>query len=46
MGYGKMRKEVMSIAETQAKRKGVLRKDKISSLWWRKFSNRQGDLSL
>ena len=46
VGYGKTRREVMRIAELQAKRKGVLRKERISSGWWRQFSSRQGDLSL
>ena len=46
IGYGKTRKEVMRIAETHVKRKGVLRKDKITQGWWRNFVSRQGDLSL
>jgi len=41
VGYGKTR-----IAESLAKKKGTLRKDKISPGWQEKFSKRQGDLSL
>jgi len=36
----------MNVAESLAKKKGTLRKDKISPGWWEKFSKRQGDLSL
>ena len=46
IGYGKTRVEVMNIAESAAKQKGSLRKEKISPGWWEKFSKRQGDLSL
>ena len=46
IGYGKTRKEVMTIAETHAKQNGLLRKDKITQGWWRNFVSRQGDLSL
>ena len=46
LGYGKTRRDVMNIAETYAKRKRLLRKDKISQGWWREFIKRQGDLSL
>ena len=46
VGYGKTRKEVMRIAETHAKKTGLLRKDKITQGWWRNFVSRQGDLSL
>jgi len=46
IGYGKTRSEVMRIAETHAKEKGLLRKEKISQGWWRNFVSRQGDISL
>ena len=46
IGYGKTRKEVISIVESQATHKGVLRKDRISHGWWNRFTTRQGDLSL
>ena len=46
IGYGKTRKEVMRIAESHAKGKGLLRKDKITQGWWRNFVERQGNLSL
>jgi len=36
----------MNVAESLAKKKGTLRKYKISPGWWEKFSKRQGDLSL
>ena len=36
----------MDIAETQAKRKGLFKKDDITQGWWREFMARQGDLSL
>ena len=45
IGYGKTRRDVITIAETCAKHKGCLRKEKISQGWWRKFVNKQGDLS-
>ena len=41
IGY---RVEVMNIAESSAKKKGTLRKDKISPGWSEKFSKRQGNL--
>ena len=46
VGYGRTRMEVMNIAQSVADQKGLLRKDKISSGWWRRFRERQGDLSL
>ena len=36
----------MAIAEGVARDKNVLRGDKISQGWWRRFIERQGDLSL
>jgi len=46
VGYGKTRKQVLAIAEKVARDKEVLRKDKISEGWWRKFLERQEDLAL
>jgi len=46
MGYGKTRRDVLRIAESCAKAKGVLRKERITQGWWRSFRERQGDLSL
>ena len=46
VGYGKTRKDVLLIAESVSKDKGVLKKECITSGWWNKFLKRQGDLSL
>lgn len=46
VGYGKTRKQVNMMVEAIAKEKGVLRKDKISNGWWRRFIERQPELSL
>jgi len=46
VGYGKMRKQVLAIVEGVACDKEVLKKDKISPGWWRKFLERQDDLTL
>jgi len=46
VGYGKMRKQALAIVEGVACDKEVLKKDKISSGWWRKFLERQDDLTL
>jgi len=46
VGYGKTRKQVNMIVEPIAKKKGVLRKDKISNGWWGRFIERQPKLSL
>ena len=46
VGYERSRKDVMNIAELYAKKKGVLRKNKITQGWWRQFVRRQDDLSL
>ena len=45
-GYGKTRKQVNMTVEMVAKSKGVLRKDKISNGWWRRFVERQPEVSL
>ena len=41
VGYGKTWKDVMHIAETVAAEKGVLRKDRISQGWWKRFFETQ-----
>lgn len=46
VGYGKIRKDVMHIAEAVATEKGVLRKDRISQGWWNRFFDRQERLTL
>ena len=46
VGYGKTWKQVMHIAEQVARDKNCLRKDRISSGWWRQFTNCQPQLSL
>ena len=46
VGYGKIRKEVMAIAEGVACDKNALREGKIGQGWLRTFIDRQGDLSL
>ena len=46
-GFGKTRKDVMNIAETNTTQKGVLRKKSgVTQGWWRRFRDRQGNLSL
>ena len=44
MGYGKTQKDVLKIAEAYASSKEVLRKQKISDGWWRRFRERQNGL--
>lgn len=46
VGYGKTRHDVLGIVETVATEKGVLRCGQVSSGWWRRFLERQKDLSL
>jgi len=46
VGCGKTRKEVMAIAEGVACDKNVLKGDKISQGWWRRYIERHGNLSL
>ena len=46
IGYGKTRKDVMSIVGSVASNKGVLKKGCISDGWWRRFIQRQNDLVL
>ena len=46
IGYGKTRRDVMCIAQSVAADKGVLKGNKITEGWWRRFLQRQPDLSL
>jgi hypothetical protein len=46
VGYGKTRKDVLNIVEEIAIEKGILKKQKISDGWWRRFLERQNDLTL
>lgn len=46
IGYGKTRKQVMTMAETVARDKKVLRREKISDGWIRRFIERQPQLSV
>ena len=46
VGYPKTRREVKGIAESVAREKGVLKKSRISDGWFRKFMERQPQLSL
>ena len=45
-GYGKTRRQVMNIVQHVAKEKRILRKERISSGWFRRFRERQPDVSL
>ena len=46
LGYGKTRKDVLAIAESTAIDKGLLKSSRITEGWWRRFLERQSDLSL
>ena len=46
VGYGKTRKEVKLLVEAVAREKGVLRGEKISDGWFRRFLERRPRLSL
>ena len=46
IGYGKTRKQIKNIAESVAREKGVLRCSRISDGWFRRFMERQPNLSL
>lgn len=49
VGYGRTRKQVLSIVENVARDKDVLRpshSDRVSDGWWRRFMQRQPTLSL
>jgi hypothetical protein len=46
VGYGKTRSDVLGIVQSAAADKGVLRSSRVSEGWWRRFLERQSDLSL
>ena len=46
IGYGKTRREVILITEKVAREKNLLRKDRVSDGWWKRFKERQPELSL
>jgi len=46
VGYVKTRKQGMNIAESTAKEKGLFTKHRISDGWFRRFIERQPQLSL
>lgn len=46
VGYGKTKKEVKLLVENVAREKGVLKKDKVTDGWYRRFAERQPKLSL
>ena len=46
IGYGKTRRDIMCIAQSVALDKDTLKRDKITEGWWRRFRQRQPDLSL
>ena len=46
LGYGRSRGEIMAIAECTTKKKGTLRKNKITHGWFDSFMKRQPYLSL
>ena len=46
IGYGKTRKDVLCIVETATSERGRLRTSHVSDGWWRRFKERQCDLSL
>ncbi len=46
IGYGKTRREVKGIIEKVAIEKNMLRKERVTDGWWRRFLERQPQLSL
>ena len=46
LGYGKTRKDVLGIVQSTAVDKGLLRSSRVTECWWRRFLERQSDLSL
>ena len=46
VGYGKTRRDVLALVQTAASDKGVLRSSRVLEGWWRRFMERQSDLSL
>ena len=45
-GFGKTRQQIKCIAENVAKEKGILKSNRISNGWWRRFLARQPQLAL
>ena len=46
VGYGKTRRQVLNIVQRVAKEKGLLRQEKISCGWFRRFKERQPSIAL
>ena len=46
VGYGKTRRDVLSLVQNAASEKGVLRSGQVSQGWWRRFLEQQKDISL
>ena len=46
VGYGKTRKQVKTLVETAAREKGVLKKNRLTDGWFRRFLERQPQLTL
>ena len=46
VGYGRTRRDVLTLVQTAVSEKGMLRSDRISQGWWHRFLQRQKDLSL
>ena len=46
VGYGKTRRDVMSIAQSVAEEKGILHGSRIGHGWWHRFLKRQTDVTL
>ena len=46
VGYGKTRRDVLTLVQSATSDRGVLRSSRVSEGWWRRFLKRQSDLSL
>ena len=46
MGYGETRRQVKQIAEAVARETGLLQSTCVTDGWWRRFTERQKDLTL
>ncbi|CAI8043787.1 Tigger transposable element-derived protein 6, partial [Geodia barretti] len=46
LGYGKTRRDVMHIVQSAVADKGLLKGTRLSTGWWKRFLQRQPDLSL
>ena len=46
MGYGKTRRQVKHKAEAVARENGLLRSTRVTDGWWRRFMERQKDLTV